>query len=381
MNFIVSSTGLSRHLSKVSGAIPSRSMLPIIENFLFEIVENQLIISTTNLENSMQIRMEIEKRGNDLKIAVPAKMIQDTVKALPEQPITITVDEDTFGISISSENGTYKIAGENGENFPIIPTPGETDSISLPIPVLLKSINKTLFAASSDEDRPALNGMLFSLGEHGATFVATDAHRLVRYLRPDITVETPVKFIVPQKALQLIKSSLDSSDNREMSIHYNENNAFFVTENLTMVCRLIDQKYPNYESVIPTDNPNKLFIMKSDLLSCLKRMNIFANKISHQVRFSLKADSIEITAEDLDYANEAKETLRCTYEGTPMDIGFNATFLMDIVSNVDTPSLIMEMSAPNRAGIITPEVQEESENILMLVMPIMLNNYSSSRED
>jgi len=375
MNFIVSSTGLSRHLSKVSGAIPSRSMLPIIENFLFEIVDNQLIISTTNLENSMQIRMEVEQRGNNLKVAVPAKMIQDTVKALPEQPITVTVDEETFGISISSENGTYKIAGENGENFPIIPSPGETDSISLPIPVLLKSINKTLFAASSDEDRPALNGMLFNLGEHGATFVATDAHRLVRYLRPDITVETPVKFIVPQKALQLIKSSLDSSDNREMSIHYNDNNAFFVTDNLTMVCRLIDQKYPNYESVIPTDNPNKLFIMKSDLLGCLKRMNIFANKISHQVRFSLKADSIEITAEDLDYANEAKETLRCTYEGTPMDIGFNATFLMDIVSNVDTPSLIMEMSAPNRAGIITPEVQEDNENILMLVMPIMLNNY------
>lgn len=376
MNFIVNSTALAKHLSRVAGAIPSKSMLPIIENFLFEVGENILTISTTNLENSMQIKMGVESRGNAMKIAVPAKILQDVVKALPEQPLTFTVDEDSFAIEINSDNGKYKISGENGENFPNIPTPAtETESIHMPIPVLLKAITKVLFAASSDEDRAALNGMLFNLGEHGATFVATDAHRLVRYIRPDLTVTNPTKFVVPQKALQLIKSSLDSSDNKEVTIFYTENNAFFVTDNLTMVCRLIDQKYPNYENVIPAENPNKLHITKAELLGSLRRMNIFANKISHQVRFSLKENELEISAEDLDFANEAKETLRCHYEGDPMDIGFNATFLMEIVSNAETANLIMEMSAPNRAGIVLPDVQDEGENVLMLIMPIMLNNY------
>lgn len=376
MNFIVNSTALAKHLSRVAGAIPSKSMLPIIENFLFEVGENSLTISTTNLENSMQIKMAVESRGNAMKIAMPAKILQDVVKALPEQPLTFSVDEETFGIEINSDNGKYKISGENGENFPNIPTPAaDTDSIHMPIPVLLKAVGKVLFAASSDEDRAALNGMLFNLGEDGATFVATDAHRLVRYIRPDLTVSNPTKFVVPQKALQLIKSSLDASDNKEVTIFYTENNAFFVTDNLTMVCRLIDQKYPNYENVIPAENEKKLHIGKAELLSSLRRMNIFANKISHQVRFSLKENMLEISAEDLDYANEAKETLKCHYEGEDMDIGFNATFLMEIVSNVETANMMMEMSAPNRAGIVLPDVQDEGENILMLIMPIMLNNY------
>lgn len=376
MNFIVNSTALAKHLSRVAGAIPSKSMLPIIENFLFEVGENSLTISTTNLENSMQIKMAVESRGNTMKIAMPAKILQDVVKALPEQPLTFSVDEETFGIEINSDNGKYKISGENGENFPNIPTPAsDTESIHMPIPVLLKAVGKVLFAASSDEDRAALNGMLFNLGEDGATFVATDAHRLVRYIRPDLTVSNPTKFVVPQKALQLIKSSLDASDNKEVTIFYTENNAFFVTDNLTMVCRLIDQKYPNYENVIPAENEKKLHIGKAELLSSLRRMNIFANKISHQVRFSLKENMLEISAEDLDYANEAKETLKCHYEGEDMDIGFNATFLMEIVSNVETANMMMEMSAPNRAGIVLPDVQDEGENILMLIMPIMLNNY------
>ncbi len=375
MNFIVNSTALARQLGRVAGAIPSKSMLPIIENFLFDIKENQLVISTTNLENSMQVKLTIESRGNGVMVAVPAKIVQDILKALPDQPLTFSIDEENFGIEISSDTGKYKISGENGENFPPIPSPDGLNNIQIPTPVLMRAISRVLFAASNDEDRAALNGMLFNLGEDGATFVATDAHRLVRYMRPDLTVSEATKFIVPQKALLLIKNSLDSNDNKDMKIFYNENNAFFVTDTLTMVCRLIDQKYPNYENVIPKENPNILFISKQDLLGSLKRMNIFANKISHQVRFSLKNNEVEISAEDLDYANEAKETLRCSYDGELMDIGFNATFLMEIVSNVETPNLKMEMSVPNRAGIVLPEEQESGESMLMLIMPIMLNNY------
>ena len=375
MNFIVSSTALHRQLSRISGAIPTRSVLPIIENFLFEIGDEALTISTTNLETSMQTRLPIESRGEAIKVAIPARILQDILKALPEQPLTFIIDEETFGVEISSQNGKYKISGENGDDFPSIPRPDESDSIRMPLNVLIKAVNKTLFAASTDEDKAALNGIFFDLGEHGATFVATDAHRLVRYRRVDVTVDIPTNFIVPQKALQLLKNSLDPSDIRDVMIHYNDNNAFFRTEDLLLVCRLIDQKYPDYENVIPVNNPNKLFVAKRDLLGTLKRVNIFANKSTHQVRFAVRGSELEISSEDPDFANEAKEILKCHYEGTDIEIGFNAALLIDVISNIDTEEATIELSEPNRAGIILPNLQDEGENVLMLIMPIMLNSY------
>ncbi|MEL6697876.1 MAG: DNA polymerase III subunit beta [Bacteroidota bacterium] len=378
MNFIVSSTTLHKQLSKISGAIPSRSVLPIIENFLFDIDGNSLTISTTNLETSMQTKLMVESRGEAIKVAIPAKILLDILKALPEQPITFIIDETSFGVEISSENGKYKISGENGDDFPLIPQPEHTESIQIPMPILLKAINKTLFAASTDEDKAALNGIFFDLGEHGATFVATDAHRLVRYRRVDVTVSTPTSFIVPQKALTLLKGSLDPNDNRDVVIHYNENNAFFRTDDLLLVCRLIDQKYPDYENVIPTNNPNKLFISKQELIGTLRRVNIFANKSTHQVRFAVKGSELEISSEDPDFANEAKETLKCHYEGSDIEIGFNASLLLDVINNVETEETIVELSEPNRAGIILPNIQDEGESVLMLIMPIMLNSYVGS---
>lgn len=375
MNFIVSSTALHRQLSRISGAIPTRSVLPIIENFLFDISGDNLTISTTNLETSMQTKLTIESRGEPIKVAIPARILVDILKALPEQPITFIINEDTFGVEISTENGKYKISGEDGEDFPAIPRHEYSDSIRMPAHILLKAINKTLFAASSDEEKAALNGIYFDLGENGATFVATDAHRLVRYRRVDITVDIPTNFIVPHKALQLLKNSLDPNDNHDVVIHYNDNNSFFQTEDLLLVCRLIDQKYPDYENVIPVDNPNKLFIGKQALQSTLRRVNIFANKSTHQVRFAIKGNELEISSEDPDFANEASETLMCQYEGDNIEIGFNASLLIDVISNIDTEEAIVELSEPNRAGIILPNLQEEGENMLMLIMPIMLNSY------
>jgi DNA polymerase-3 subunit beta len=378
MNFIVSSAALHRQLSRISGAIPSRSVLPIIENFLFDIKGNTLTVSTTNLETSMQTRLPIEARGEDLKIAIPARILLDILKALPEQPITFIIDETTYGVEIGSGNGKYKISGENAEEFPLIPTPEGTESVQIPIHVMLKAIGKTLFAASSDEDKAALNGILFDLGEHAATFVATDAHRLVRYRRLDVSVSTPTTFIVPQKALNLLKNSLDPSLNSDLTIHYNENNAFFHSEDLMLSCRLIDQKYPDYQNVIPSDNPHRLFISKAELIGTLRRVNIFANKSTHQVRFAVKGSELEISSQDPDFANEARETLRCHYEGEDIEIGFNAALLLEVITNVDTPETTIELSQPNRAGIILPNVQEDGENILMLIMPIMLNSYVSA---
>ena len=376
MNFIVSSSALYKHLSKINGVIPSRSVLPIIENFLFEIEEGKLRISTTNLEISMQTSLPIESRGGAMKIAVPAKILLDTLKALRDQPITFVIDEETFAIEISSETGKYKLSGENGLDFPKIPTAENTQAAVMPSKVLLSAINKTLFAASTDEDKAALNGIYFNLGSNGLTFVATDAHRLVRYRRVDITVPEATSFIVPQKALNLVKGSFDSSD-APIRIEYNESNAFFRSDNILLVCRLIDQKYPDYENVIPTENPNRLTIDRSELLGCLRRVNIFANKTSHQVRFKASGSDLTISAEDLDFANEARESLKCHYEGTDIEIGFNASLLIEIINNAVTSEVLIEMSTPNRAGIVLPTAQEEGEDLLMLVMPVMLNSYAS----
>lgn len=376
MNFIVSSSALSKQLNRVAGAIPSRSVLPIIENFLFDIQDNSLSISTTNLETSMQTKLAIESRGDALKIAIPAKILQDILKELPEQPITFLIDEETLGVEISSQNGKYKISGENGEDFPAIPTPGAgSESVNMPLTAMIKAIGRTLFAASSDEDKAALNGIYFDLSDNGATFVATDAHRLVRYRRLDVTVENPTSFIVPHKALSLLKNSLDPNSNKDVVIFYNDSNAFFQTEDLMLACRLIDQKYPDYENVIPTNNDKKLFIPKKDLLGTLKRVNIFANKSTHQVRFGIKGAELEISSEDPDFANEARETLKCHYEGNDIEIGFNAALLLEVISNVETSDLVVELSEPNRAGIVLPSEHDEGENILMLIMPIMLNTY------
>ncbi|MEM0995603.1 MAG: DNA polymerase III subunit beta [Bacteroidota bacterium] len=376
MNFIVSSSALQKHLGKVNGVIPSRSVLPIIENFLFEIEEGNLTISTTNLEISMQTSLNIESRGGSIKIAVPAKILQDILKELPEQPITFSIDEETFAIEISSEVGKYKLSGEDGLDFPKIPVAENTQSATMPVSVLLTAINRTLFAASTDEDKAALNGIFFKLGTDALTFVATDAHRLVRYRRVDITVETPASFIVPQKALNLVKGSFDSNQ-EPVQIEYNDSNAFFRTNSLLLVCRLIDQKYPDYENVIPTENPNRLNVGRLELLGSLRRVNIFANKTSHQVRFKVVGSTLEISSEDLDYANEARETLNCHYEGSDIEIGFNASLLIDIIKNASTPEILVEMSTPNRAGIVLPNQQEEGEDVLMLIMPVMLGSYAS----
>jgi DNA polymerase-3 subunit beta len=376
MNFIVSAQALSKQLARVAGAIPTRSVLPIIENFLFEVSDNTLTLSTTNLETSMQTRMEVEARGESIKVAIPARILLDILKALPEQPVTFIINEDTFAVEISSENGKYKISGENGEDFPAIPRPDGASSVGIPLFAMLKAINRTIFAASSDEDKAALNGIFFDLSEHGATFVATDAHRLVRYRRVDVTTSERTTFIVPQKALGLLKNSLDPSSNKDIIIHYTDSNAFFQTEDLLLVCRLIDHKYPDYESVIPTNNPNKLFVSRNDLLGSLRRVNIFANKSTHQVRFSVKSTGLEISCEDQDFANEARENVKCHYEGDDLDIGFNAALLLEVISHLETDDVIMELSEPSRAGIILPNEQEEGENMLMLVMPIMLTTYA-----
>ncbi len=373
MKYIVSSSALLKQLQLLSGVLNSSNTLPILDNFLFEISKKELTISASDLETAMTTRMAIEAKDEGT-IAIPAKMLLDILKVLPDQPLTFTIDPKTFGIEIASDFGKYKLTGANGDEFPKAPAMEGSRSITLPGGVLAKAINKTLFAAGNDDMRPVMSGVFFEIHEDSMRFVATDAHRLVRYTRTDLGSDQAASFIVPRKPLNLVRQALGNAAT-QVQIDYNENNALFTFDHVTLMCRLIEGKYPNYEAVIPKENPNKLTVDRADMLSSIKRVSIFANKTTHQVRLKLGGSELNLSAEDLDFANEAKERLTCTYAGEDMEIGFNSKFLGDMLSNLETENIHVEMSQPNRAGILTPaEVSEDKEDLLMLVMPVMLNS-------
>ncbi|UIR55735.1 DNA polymerase III subunit beta [Sphingobacterium sp. SRCM116780] len=372
MRFIVSTSILLKQLQAINGASSSSTVLPILENFLFEIKDNTLTISATDLQTSMVTSLQIEAKEEG-KVAMPSKILIETLKTLPDQPVAFFVDNHTLAIEISAGDGKYKLSGENPEDFPKIPVIDNAHTVSMPAPILAEAISKTIFAVSNDELRPAMSGVLVQLGDKSVTFVSTDAHKLVRYRRSDIGVEKPASLILPKKALSLLKSSLPSED-VNVSIEYNSTNAFFSFGNINLICRLIDERYPDYEAVIPQVNPNKLTVDRLLFLNTLRRVVIFANKTTHQVRLKISGSELNISAEDLDFSNEAHERLGCQFEGDDMEIGFNAKFLVEMLNNLSSEEVIIEMSTANRAGLLIPAVAEENEDILMLVMPVMLNN-------
>lgn len=318
-----------------------------------------------------ELAIEAKESGS---IAIPAKILMDTLKNLPEQPVTFTIDPATYGVELSSEYGRYKLSGENATDFPKVPVVNDGDTIDISSDVLQKAVSSTIFAASTDDLRPSMTGVYLVINDASTTFVATDGHRLVRYRRLDITSDANNSLIIPKKALMLLKSSLPS-DNTNVKIEFTPSNAFFHFGNVQMICRLIDERYPDYENVIPADNPNVLSLDKSGFLSSLKRISIYANKTTHQVRLKIAGSKLEISAEDLDFSNEAKEELACEFNGDDMEIGFNAKFLMEMLNNIDADTINLELSEPNKAGLIIPQGGDNAENILMLVMPVMLNNY------
>jgi len=374
MRFIVSTSTLLKQLQAVNGASSSSTVLPILENFLFEIKDGVLTISATDLQTSMTTSLPVESK-EDGKVAIPSKILLETLKTLPDQPISFSVDDSTFSIEISAGDGKYKLSGENGEDFPKIPVVENASSVNMQASVLSEAINKTLFAVSNDELRPAMTGVFCQLSPEHVTFVATDAHKLVRYRRKDAKSEAATTFILPKKALTLLKSSLPGDD-VAVSVEYNNTSAFFRFGNINLICRLIDERYPDYEAVIPQNNPNKLIIERSLFLNCLRRVVIFANKTTHQVRLKITGSELNISSEDIDFANEAHERLSCQYEGEDMEIGFNAKFLIEMLNNLGGEEVLLEMSTPNRAGLLMPQTHDENEDVLMLVMPVMLNSYA-----
>jgi len=371
MKFSISSSELLVQLQIAGGAIGSNPVLPILEDFLFTINDNLLKITATDLETTIVTEVEVMADTNGT-VAIPARILLDTLKALPQQPVTFSVDEETFGIQITSAYGKYKLAGENGADFPRIPDSEGTDTLQIAAPVLSQGVNKSLFATSNDELRPAMTGVYFQVDFNKLILVATDAHKLVKYTFTNLESEISTSFIIPKKALNLLKSALPGEGT--VSIAFNKANAFFSFDNIRMVCRLIDARYPDYNAVIPVDNPNELIVNRSDFQSSLKRIAIYANKTTNQVILNIQDGSLTVSAQDLDFSNEATEQLSCTFSGEPMNIGFNAKFLAEMLGVLESEEVKIQLSGPTRAGILLPTDEMENVEILMLVMPVMLSN-------
>lgn len=371
MKFSVSSSELLKQLQVAVGVINSNPVLPILEDFLFLIENNKLTIAATDLETSITTEIEVLS-DMDGSVAIPAKILLDTLKALPQQPVTFNINLENNNIEIVSAYGRYRLAGENSQDFPVIPEPESVDVVTVQTGVMQQIISKTLFATSNDELRPAMTGVYFQIDFGKLTCVATDAHKLVKFAYRNISSDISTSFIVPKKALNLIKNALPNAGNVQLS--FNKSYAFFNFQQTKLVTRLVDARYPDYNAVIPIDNPNLLTINKSDFQNSLKRIAIYANKTTNQVILNITGNSLTVSAQDLDFSNEATEQLTCHYEGDPLTIGFNAKFLIEMLNVLESEEVKLELSSPTRAGILMPVEEIEYEDILMLVMPVMLSH-------
>lgn len=371
MKFIASSSSLLKHLQQINGVISSNTVLPILEDFLFEIEGKKLTIVASDLETTMRVHMEIDSK-EDGKVCIPGKVLIDTLKNIADQPLGFHVDEK-FIVEITSANGKYKVPGEDPDNFP--KAPSKDDAVGFPMSsgALVKAINKTLFAVSNDDLRPAMTGVLFEMGLEQIQFVATDAHRLVRYRRTDTQATVAANIIVPKKPLNLLKNSLPDNDD-EIIISHNSNHLFVDHGDIQLVCRLIEARFPDYKVVIPDNNPYRMEVAKPDFQSALRRVSIFSNKSTNQAALIISQSELQILAQDIDFNFEGNERIPCTYDGDDMQIAFNAKFLIEMLNAVDTPDIALELSTPGKAGLLKPTSQLDNEDILMLLMPLMLNN-------
>jgi len=377
MRFVISSSALLSSLLSVNKVISSKNTLPILDNFLFVITENELVITASDLETTLITRMELENVEGEGNIAIEAKRLTDILKEFPEQPLTFEIDLETMAVDILSENGKFSVVGQDAEDFPQQPALNEEDSVSVLMDInsFNAGIIKTIFATADDELRPVMNGIFVKFAKDHTVFVSSDAHKLVRYKRLDIISDKEDSFILPKKPASLLKNILQK-EHGELNLTFDSKNATFEFGTYKLVCRLTEGDYPNYESVIPTSNPNKLTIERSDFYTTIKRVQVFSNQASNLVKFNLTSNQINISAQDIDFSISAFERLNCEYEGEEMEIGFKSSFMLEILNNIYSREIVMEMSEPNRAALFLPlSKDDENEDELMLLMPMMLNSY------
>ena len=375
MKFVVSSTELLGHLQAISRVISSKNTLPILDNFLFNLAGNDLEITASDLESTLITRMKLENTSGDGIIALPARILLDTLKEFSVQPLAFDINLDTLAVVITSENGKFNVMGQNGIDFPALPSIRKEKKFSFGInaDVMLAGINKTLFATADDELRPVMGGIFVEASTDKITFVASDAHKLVRYQRSDSHAEENASFILPKKPASLLRNILPREEG-PVTVEFDDKNAFFLLNDYKVVCRLVEGNYPNYNSVIPKNNPRKITIDRVEFYNTLKRVSVFSNQASNLVKLQLKGNQATVSAQDLDFSISAYEKIKCQYEGDDMEIGFKSVFLLEILANIASQDVMIELADPTRAGLFLPgEPENESEDLLMLLMPMMIN--------
>ncbi len=376
MNFVISSTALLNRLNLVSKVVNSKNTLPILDNFLLSVKEGSLKITASDLETTLTTSIEPDALDGEGVVAVDAKKILEILKEFPEQPLTFQVDEESLQVDIKSENGKFSLVGQNGDEFPQTPAlkSEQVNRIDIEPEILFTGITSSIFATADDELRPVMNGILVEISPDNITFVASDAHKLVRYRRKDASAESEASFILPKKPAGILKNIVTKAEG-QLTLEFDDKNAIFSFPGFTLVCRLIEGNYPSYNTVIPTENPNKMVVDRVDFYNTLKRVSIFSNQASNLVKLGIAGNQLSISAQDIDYSISAKEDIKCQYDGDEMTIGFKSLFLLEILSNLSTEEVSLEMSDPTRAGIVIPKDNEnEDEDILMLLMPMMINN-------
>ena len=375
MKFVVSSSELLGHLQAISRVISSKNTLPILDNFLFNLSGNDLEITASDLESTLITRMKLENTDGDGTIALPARILLDALKEFSVQPLTFDINMETLAVVISSENGKFNVVGQNGIDFPALPSIKKDKKFEFVInaDVLLAGISKTLFATADDELRPVMGGIFVETSTDKITFVASDAHKLVRYQRTDSHSDDNASFILPKKPASLLKNILPKEAG-PVTVEFDDKNAFFILSNYKVVCRLVEGNYPNYNSVIPKNNPRKITIDRVEFFNTLKRVSVFSNQASNLVKLQLKGNQVMVSAQDIDFSISAYERIKCQYEGDEIEIGFKSVFLLEILSNIGSQDVMIELADPTRAGLFLPVITDnESEDLLMLLMPMMIN--------
>lgn len=374
MKFTVSSTALFSRIQAISRVINSKNTFPILECFLIELKEGSLFITASDNETTLSTSVEVNEADGEGHIAISSKILLDALKEISEQPLVFNINEATYEVTVHYMNGRYNLVGQNADEYPEAQKLGaDAVKLDVDIAVLLASINCTAFAIAEDEIHPVMNGIYVDITTEDITLAATDGHKLVRCRSLAAKGETKAAFILPKKPVNLLRNLLQKEEG-DVQICIDSRNAMFISENYGMVCRLIEGKYPNYNSVIPKDNPNKTVVDRTALLSALRRVSVFSSPATCLVKLNLDSDLIKISAQDVDFSTSAEETVQCNYQGTPMSIGFRANFFIDILSSISSEAVVIELADPSRAGVILPEPQAENEDLLMLLMPMMLND-------
>ncbi len=376
MQFVISSGDLFKHLQLVGKVINAKNSMPILDNYLFKLEGGALTITASDLETTLSTTLRPDKSEGFGLIAIEAKRLNEILREFPEQPLQFNIKLETKKVDIISDKGKYAIMGHSGDEFPQFPVIKDEDgyNTSIKSEILFAGINKTIFATADDELRPVMNGIFIEIGLSDITFVASDSHKLVKYRRKDFISESETGLILPKKPASLLKNLL-SRDEGMVQLSFDSKNALFTMSDYKIICRLVEGKYPAYNSVIPVNNPFKMIIDRVDFQNCLKRVNIFSNQSSNLVKLSVQPDKVAVSAQDIDYSISADEELPCQFDGNPIDIGFKAVFLIEILNNMPTSDIVLELADPSKAGLILPfDNDTKDEDMLMLIMPMMLSN-------